>query len=47
VAWSRGGWTAVVVVVGILFVISIACSLALRRTPSLLGRPAPEVTAGH
>jgi len=47
VAWSRGGWTAVVVVVGVLFVISIGCSLALRRTPSLQGRPAPEVTTGH
>jgi YNFM family putative membrane transporter len=47
VAWTRGGWNAVVVVVGILFAISIGCSLALRRTPSLQGHPAPEVTAGH
>jgi YNFM family putative membrane transporter len=48
VAWSRGGWDAVVIVVGILFVVALVCALALRRTPSLLGRSAaPDVTAGH
>ena len=47
VAWTQGGWDAVVVVVAVLFLISIGCSLALRRTPSLLGRAAPDMTAGH
>ena len=48
VAWSRGGWDLVVVVVSALFVVALACSLALRRVPSLRDRPrVPDLTLGH
>jgi YNFM family putative membrane transporter len=48
VAWIRGGWDLVVVVVGVLFVLALACAVGLRRVPSLRQRRiGVDPAAGH